>query len=122
MGRKRNQHDINSRNSVVRSYAERNAVNAPLQGSAADIIKLAMINVYRHIEEAGLRSRMIMQVHAELIFHVAPGALPRLQQSVTTDMSDAYRGRVPLEVSCGVGTNWLEAHWPPPRGATSPFP
>lgn len=110
MGRKRYLPDINSRNSVVRSYAERNAVNAPLQGSAADIIKLAMINVYRHIEEAGLRSRMIMQVHDELIFNVAPGELPRLQQIVTTDMSDAYRGRVPLEVSCGVGSNWLEAH------------
>lgn len=110
MGRKRYLPDINSRNSVVRSYAERNAVNAPLQGSAADIIKLAMINVYRHIEEAGLSSRMIMQVHDELIFNVAPGELPRLQQIVTADMADAYRGRVPLEVSAGVGTNWLEAH------------
>ena len=110
MGRKRYLPDINSRNSVVRSYAERNAVNAPLQGSAADIIKIAMINIYRHMEEAGLRSRMIMQVHDELIFNVVPEELERLQQIVTADMSDAYHGRVPLEVSAGVGANWLEAH------------
>ena len=110
MGRKRYLPDINSRNSVVRSYAERNAVNAPLQGSAADIIKIAMIDIYRHIEEAGLRSRMIMQVHDELIFNVIPDELTRLQQIVTADMEAAYRGRVPLEVSAGVGTNWLEAH------------
>ena len=109
MGRKRYLPDINSRNSVVRSYAERNAVNAPLQGSAADIIKIAMINIYRHMEEAGLRSRMIMQVHDELIFNVVPEELERLQQIVTADMSDAYHGRVPLEVSAGVGANWLEA-------------
>lgn len=110
MGRKRYLPDINSRNSVVRSYAERNAVNAPLQGSAADIIKIAMIDIYRHIEEAGLHSRMIMQVHDELIFNVIPNELTRLQQIVTADMEAAYRGSVPLEVSAGVGTNWLEAH------------
>lgn len=110
MGRKRFLPDINSRNATVRSFAERNAVNAPLQGSAADIIKLAMIRVHRKIEELGLKSRMILQVHDELIFNVIPQELPRLQEIVVKEMSGAFSGAVPLEVSAGTGTNWLEAH------------
>lgn len=110
MGRKRFLSDINSRNATVRSYAERNAVNAPLQGSAADIIKKAMIDIYREIGERGLRSRMIMQVHDELIFNVIPEELPVLQELVTRLMEHAYSGKVALEVASGVGNNWLEAH------------
>lgn len=109
-GRKRYLPDINSRNATVRSYAERNAVNAPIQGSAADIIKIAMINVQRRMEAEGLRSRMIMQVHDELIFNVIPEELPAMQRLVTECMEGAFSGKVPLEVSSGVGANWLEAH------------
>lgn len=110
MGRKRYLPEINSRNAVVRGYAERNAINAPLQGSAADIIKRAMIDIYTAMEREGMKSRMIMQVHDELIFNVVPDELARLQQIITEGMVGAYRGRVPLEVSSGVGQNWLEAH------------
>lgn len=110
MGRKRFLPEINSRNAVVRGYAERNAINAPLQGSAADIIKRAMIDIYRVMEREGLRSRMIMQVHDELIFNVKPDELARVQQIVAEGMRGAYSGRVSLEVSSGVGQNWLEAH------------
>jgi len=110
MGRKRILPDINSRNAVVRGYAERNAINAPIQGSAADIIKVAMIRIYNEIRQSGLRSRMIMQVHDELIFNVVPDELPRLQEIITRQMQDAYHGHVPLTVSSGVGANWLEAH------------
>ena len=110
MGRKRFLSDINSRNAVVRSYAERNAVNAPLQGSAADIIKKAMIDISREIESRGLRSRMIMQVHDELIFNVVPEELDEVKSLVERLMMQAYSGNVPLEVAAGVGANWLEAH------------
>ncbi|MDE6311460.1 MAG: DNA polymerase I [Muribaculaceae bacterium] len=111
LGRKRYLPDINSRNSVVRGYAERNAVNAPLQGSAADIIKIAMVRIYRRIGEMGLRSRMILQVHDELVFDVVPEELPTLQRMVTEEMEHAFpECRVPLEVSSGVASNWLEAH------------
>lgn len=110
MGRKRFLPDINSRNAVVRSYAERNAVNAPLQGSAADIIKKAMIDIYREMEERRLQSRMIMQVHDELVFNVVPSELPVLQELVLRLMTSAYSGKVSLEVASGVGSNWLEAH------------
>ena len=111
MGRKRFLPDINSRNATVRSFAERNAVNAPLQGTAADIIKLAMVNIYRRMNREGFRSQMIMQVHDELIFNVVPEELPRLQALVTELMENACNaGPVPLEVSSGVGDNWLEAH------------
>lgn len=110
MGRKRYLPEINSRNAVVRGYAERNAINAPLQGSAADIIKVAMVAISRRFGELGLRSRMIMQVHDELIFDVIPDELGRVQEIVTSLMENAYRGRVPLTVSAGAGTNWLEAH------------
>lgn len=109
-GRKRYLPDINSRNATVRGYAERNAINAPLQGSAADIIKIAMIAIDREIAAHGWRSRMIMQVHDELVFNVYPDELAELQAMVVREMSAAYSGRVPLEVSAGVGANWLEAH------------
>lgn len=111
LGRKRYLPDINSRNAVVRGYAERNAVNAPLQGSAADIIKIAMIRIYRRIGEMGLKSRMIMQVHDELVFDVIPEELPALQKMVIEEMEHAYpECRVPLEVGAGTGANWLQAH------------
>ncbi|MCM1450595.1 MAG: DNA polymerase, partial [Clostridiales bacterium] len=109
-GRKRMLPDINSRNAVVRGYAERNAVNAPLQGSAADIIKIAMINIDRALEKEGLESRMIIQVHDELVFNVKPSELERVKQIVVTLMESAYSGRVHLDVGVGVATNWLEAH------------
>lgn len=109
-GRKRFLPDITSRNGALRGYAERNAINAPLQGSAADIIKLAMIAIDAEIRRLGLRSRMIMQVHDELIFNVVPDELPQLQELVTRNMEGAYAGSVRLEVSSGVGNNWLEAH------------
>jgi DNA polymerase-1 len=110
MGRRRYLPDINSRNAGLRSFAERNAVNAPLQGSAADIIKLAMIRIYGKIKAEGLASRMIMQVHDELVFNVVPEELSRLQKIVVEEMEGAYSGKVKLEVSCGTGQNWLEAH------------
>ena len=110
MGRKRRLPEINSRNAVVRGYAERNAVNAPIQGSAADVIKVAMVNIARHLEERGLRSRMIMQVHDELIFNVKQSEIEVLKQIVLDDMSGAYHGSVPLEVSYGIAANWLDAH------------
>lgn len=110
MGRRRYLPDINSRNSVVRGYAERNAINAPLQGSAADIIKKAMIAVYNDMRDRNMRSRMILQVHDELVFNVVPDELDALREIVVTRMQDAYHGLVPLTVSVGVGTDWLEAH------------
>lgn len=110
MGRKRYLPDINSRNATVRSFSERNAVNAPLQGSAADIIKLAMIRIHAQMKHLGLRSQMTMQVHDELVFNVVPEELPQLQALVVKEMESAYRGNVPLEVSAGTGLNWLEAH------------
>ena len=95
---------------MVRGYAERNAVNAPLQGSAADIIKIAMINIYKAFESEGLESRMIIQVHDELVFNVCPEELPILQELVIREMAGAYAGAVPLEVSAGTGPDWLAAH------------
>ena len=110
MGRKRYLPDITSRNATVRSFAERNAVNAPLQGSAADIIKLAMIHVFREIGRLGLKSRMILQVHDELVLNVPAEELPQVQELVVRCMSGAFSGDVPLDVSAGTGANWLEAH------------
>ena len=110
LGRKRFLPDINSRNATVRSYAERNAVNAPLQGSAADIIKVAMIRIFKRMNELQMRSRMILQVHDELVFNVVPDELPALQALVVEEMEGAFKGSVPLEVAAGTGQNWLEAH------------
>lgn len=102
--------DINSRNGVTRGYAERNAVNAPIQGTAADIIKIAMIRIDRRMVEEGLRAKMILQVHDELNFSVSPEELPRLQQLVVEEMEHAVELKVPLLADCGTGSNWLEAH------------
>ena len=110
MGRRRYLPEINSRNAVVRGFAERNAVNAPIQGSAADIIKVAMVMIHDGMKKQGMRSRMIMQVHDELIFNVVPEELDDLRRLVITGMESAYAGAVPLEVAAGVAANWLEAH------------
>lgn len=110
MGRKRYLPEINSRNAVVRGYAERNAINAPLQGSAADIIKIAMIKVDNEIQRRGLQARMILQVHDELVFNVPQDELAQLQSLVTECMEKAWKGPVPLTVGIGAGKNWLEAH------------
>lgn len=110
MGRRRILPDINSKNPTVRGYAERNAMNAPLQGTAADIIKRAMINIRKEMLEKGLKSKMIMQIHDELNFNVVEGELSTLQEIVTRNMESAYSGLVPLTASCGVATNWLDAH------------
>ena len=102
--------DINSRNAVVRGYAERNAINAPIQGSAADIIKVAMARIYRRFREEGIRSKMILQVHDELNFSVLPEEKEKVQQIVIAEMESAYKMKVPLQADCGWGQNWLEAH------------
>ena len=102
--------DINSHNAVVRGYAERNAINAPIQGSAADIIKIAMIRIAKRMKEEGLRSKMILQVHDELNFSVPVDEKEALQQLVIEEMEHAYTMRVPLVADCGWGANWLEAH------------
>lgn len=110
MGRRRMLPDINSRNAVVRGYAERNAINAPLQGSAADIIKVAMVRIAGELKSRGLQSKMIMQVHDELVFNVIPDELPILQEIVVKEMEGAYSGKVRLSVSAGTALNWLDAH------------
>lgn len=110
MGRKRRLPDINSKNPVVRGYAERNAINAPIQGSAADIIKVAMVDIYREFKEKNLKSKMIMQVHDELNFDVVPEELPVVQEVVTRCMEGAFKGDVVLTASSGVASNWLDAH------------
>lgn len=110
IGRKRRLPDINSRNPVVRGYAERNAVNAPIQGAAADIIKRAMVDIDAEMKRRDLKSRMIMQVHDELNFDVVADELPQMQELVVSLMEQAYKGRVRLTASCGVGSNWLDAH------------
>jgi len=109
-GRRRYLPDINSRNAVVRGYAERNAVNAPIQGTAADIIKIAMIRIDRRLRAEGFQSKMILQVHDELNFSVVPDELDRLRALVIEEMQGACPLRVPLEADCGTGANWLEAH------------
>lgn len=102
--------DINSNNSVVRGYAERNAINAPIQGTAADIIKIAMVHIDRRMQSEKLRSKMILQVHDELNFSVFPDEKERLSKLVIEEMQNAIQLSVPLIADCGWGTNWLEAH------------
>ena len=109
-GRRRYLPDINSRNAVVRGYAERNAVNAPIQGTAADIIKVAMIRIDRRLREEKLRAKMILQVHDELNFSVPPEELERVKELVISEMEQAFTMSVPLIADCGTGKNWLEAH------------
>ena len=110
MGRKRRLPDINSKNPVVRGYAERNAINAPVQGTAADVMKIAMTGIWQEMQEKGMKSKMIMQVHDELNFDVVPGEEADLREIVERRMQDAYDGAVPLTASSGLGANWLEAH------------
>jgi len=110
LGRRRYLKDINSSNAVVRSAAERNAVNAPIQGSAADIIKLAMINIYKRFRKSEYKSRMLLQVHDELVFDVHNDELEELKAVIKEEMENAYKMTVPLDVEVGVGMNWLEAH------------
>ena len=102
--------DINSRNAVVRGYAERNAINSPIQGTAADIIKIAMINIDRRMKDEGMKSKMILQVHDELNFSVTHDEKERLQSLVTEEMQKAAKLSVPLIAECGWGDNWLMAH------------
>jgi DNA polymerase-1 len=109
-GRKRFLPDIHSHNAVVRGYAERNAINAPIQGSAADIIKVAMINIFQRFQTEDIRSKMILQVHDELNFSVYPDEKDKVQQIVIEEMEKAYTMEVPLKADCGWGANWLEAH------------
>ena len=109
-GRKRFLPDINSRNAAVRSYNERNAINAPLQGSAADIIKVAMINIYKRLNTEGLKSKMVLQVHDELIFDVTEQEVEQICNIVTQEMEKVAKLRIPLVAECGKGYNWLQAH------------
>lgn len=110
LGRRRYLSDINGSNQIVRGAAERNAVNAPIQGSAADIIKIAMINIHKKLEEKEFKSKMLLQVHDELVFDAYKPELEELKELVKHEMENAYKLIVPLEVDLGVGENWLEAH------------
>ena len=110
LNRRRYLKDINSRNAVVRGAAERNAVNAPIQGSAADIIKLAMINIYKRFEKENFKSKMLLQVHDELVFDAYKAELDVIKPIIKKEMENAYMLKVPLDVEVGVGENWLEAH------------
>ncbi|MBR4734902.1 MAG: DNA polymerase I [Bacteroidales bacterium] len=109
-GRRRYLPDIHARNATVRSLAERNAVNAPIQGTSADIIKLAMIGVAQRLREGGFRSRMVLQIHDELLFDAIPSEVPALKAMVTEVMENVIKLSVPLTVECSAGSNWLEAH------------
>lgn len=110
MGRRRYLKDINASNQIVRSAAERNAVNAPIQGSAADIIKLAMINIQNLLEERDYKSKMLLQVHDELVFDLQKEEAEELKPLIQKNMENAYKMSVPLDVEMGTGDNWLEAH------------
>ena len=109
-GRRRYLPDIGSRNATVRSLAERTAINAPIQGTSADIIKLAMINVDRRIRQEGLKSRMVLQIHDELLFDALPEELETLKKIVVEEMENVITLSIPLTVECNHGNNWLEAH------------
>ncbi|MBS7252697.1 DNA polymerase I [Flavobacterium branchiicola] len=110
LGRRRYLKDINSANAVVRSAAERNAVNAPIQGSAADVIKIAMINIHKKLQDENWKSKMLLQVHDELVFDVHNDELEKIQPMIKHEMENAFKMAVPLEVEIGLGKNWLEAH------------
>ena len=110
LNRRRYLKDINSRNAMVRSGAERNAVNAPIQGSAADIIKLAMINIHNRFEKENFKSKMLLQVHDELVFDTHKDELEIIKPIIKHEMENAFKMSVPLDVEVGVGYNWLEAH------------
>ena len=110
MGRRRWLKDINSANQTVRSYAERNAINAPIQGSAADMIKVAMINIHKELKAMNVKSKMVLQVHDELVFDVYKPELELIKPIIEKHMQEALPLKVPVEVGMGVGNNWLEAH------------
>ena len=110
LGRRRYLKDINSANMMVKSGAERNAVNAPIQGSAADIIKIAMINIYKKLSSENWKSKMLLQVHDELVFDVHNSELEKIQPMIKYEMENAFKMDVPLDVELGMGKNWLEAH------------
>jgi DNA polymerase-1 len=110
LNRRRYLKDINSRNGMVRSGAERNAVNAPIQGSAADIIKLAMINIHKRFQAEGFKSKMLLQVHDELVFDAHKDELETIKPIIKHEMENAFKMSVPLDVEMGIGQNWLEAH------------
>jgi DNA polymerase-1 len=109
-GRRRFLPDINSRNAAVRSFNERNAINAPLQGSAADIIKVAMINIYKRLKSENLVSKMVLQVHDELVFDVVPQEVESIKNIVKEEMERVITLHIPLIAECNAGKNWLEAH------------
>ena len=110
LGRRRYLKDINSQNAMVRGGAERNAVNAPIQGSAADIIKISMINIHKKLTEENWKSKMLLQVHDELVFDVHNSELEKIQPMIKQEMEHAFTLSVPLDVEMGMGKNWLEAH------------
>jgi len=110
LGRRRYLKDINGSNAVVRGAAERNAINAPIQGSAADIIKIAMIDIHKKLEEGNYRTKMLLQVHDELVFDVYKPELEDVKKMIKASMESAYTLKVPLDVELGIGKNWLEAH------------
>ncbi|WP_343328736.1 DNA polymerase I [Polaribacter staleyi] len=110
LNRRRYLKDINSRNAMVRSGAERNAVNAPIQGSAADIIKLAMIHIHNRFEKEGFKSKMLLQVHDELVFDAHKDELEIIRPIIKDEMENAFKMSVPLDVEVGIGENWLQAH------------
>tara|TARA_B100000614_G_scaffold37648_1_gene30006 strand:- start:1412 stop:2032 length:621 start_codon:yes stop_codon:yes gene_type:complete len=110
LGRRRYLRDIDSRNYTLRGFAERNAINTPIQGSAADIIKLAMVKIDQWINKENLKSKMIMQVHDELVFDVEKEELEIFQSNVKTIMEGVVDMKIPLSVDVGIGKNWLEAH------------
>ena len=110
LGRRCQLPDINSRNAVVRGYAERNAINAPIQGTAADIIKVAMIHIFNRFKAENIRSKMILQVHDELNFSVYPEEKEKVEHIVLEEMQNAFHMAVPLVADSGFGENWLEAH------------
>ena len=109
-GRKRYLPDILSHNATVRSFAERNAVNSPIQGTAADIIKMAMVTIHRRLKEEGLKAQMIMQVHDELNFNVPENEIDKVREIVISEMQNVVHLTVPLIADCGIGSNWLQAH------------
>ena len=110
LGRRRYLKDIHSQNAMVRGGAERNAINAPIQGSAADIIKIAMINIHQKLQQEEWNTQMLLQVHDELVFEVPKAELEEAKAMIQTEMENAYRLEVPLVVDVGIGQNWLEAH------------
>ena len=110
LGRRRTLRDISSRNATARQAAERDAINTPIQGSAADLIKIAMVRISRALSENAMRSRMVLQIHDELVFDAPLEEVDRLKEMVRREMTSAIDFGVPLEVEIGTGSNWLEAH------------